>query len=211
MDEAAREHPNQPCVDRAEEQLAGFGALAGAGHVLQDPADLACRVVRVGKKPGLCLNHGLDLLVSADLVDHLRRAAALPHNRVVHGLPRCRVPDYGGLPLVVDADGVNVVGVQAVLGHQLRQAPELREEDLLRVVLDPSGLWEDLLKRPLDHVDHMARAVDEDRARARGSLVERDDVASAHLRPTFPSSHVATSTKTSARRSSFNISCLMLW
>jgi hypothetical protein len=49
--------------------------------------------------------------------------------------------------------------------EELGERPDLREEDVLRVVLDPSRMREDLLERPLHAVDHAPLAVDEHGAR----------------------------------------------
>ena len=49
-DAAAGQLPDQPAVDGAEQQLAGFGALLRAGHAVQQPADLGAREVRVDQQ-----------------------------------------------------------------------------------------------------------------------------------------------------------------
>ena len=174
--QAAREHPDKPRVHRAKEQLARLRALARAGDVLQNPGDLAGREVRVGQKAGLGAHHLAHLLSPADPLDHICRAPALPHDGVAHGRARRRIPDDGGLALVVDADGGHVGRGEPVARDELRAAAQLREENLLRVVLDPAGLRENLLEGALDDVDHAAGAVDQRRARRRGPLVQRNDV-----------------------------------
>ena len=161
MHEPAREHPDEPGVDGAEEQLARLRAFAGARDVPEDPRDLARREVRVRDQAGLRPDAPADLGGPADLVDDGRRAPALPHDGVVDRLPRGGVPDDGGLALVVDADRVDLRGGEVVFVEELGERPDLREEDVLRVVLDPSRMREDLLERPLHAVDHAPLAVDE--------------------------------------------------
>jgi hypothetical protein len=76
------------------------------------------------------------------------------------GLP---VPEDGGLPLVGDADGGKVVGVNARLGNDLHHHGVLGGPDLHSVVLHPTlmgiKLGEFLLTDPND----VLRLVKEDR------------------------------------------------
>ena len=199
MHEPAGEHPNQPGVHRAKEQLAALGTLARTGHVVEDPRDLARGEVRVGQQTGLGLDLGSHLGVAAELVDHGGSAAALPHDGVGHRLARGGVPHDGGLALVVDADACDVLGTQAMALQQLGQTAQLREQNLLRVMLDPAWLGVDLRELALHHVDHLAVVVDQHRTRRRGALVERHHIARlacrfAHLR--YPSIQLTTSSKT---------------
>ena len=43
MDLAARQLPDEPRLDRAEQQLAALGTLARAGDVFEQPVDLRAR------------------------------------------------------------------------------------------------------------------------------------------------------------------------
>jgi len=215
--EATREHPYEPGVHGAEEQLACIRPLAGAGDVSQDPRDLAGREVRIGEKSRLGANPIADLGRPADLVDERRRAPALPYDGVIDGLACGGIPHDGGLALVVDADGINLRRRETVPVHEFGERADLREEDVLRVVLDPAGLWEDLLERSLHAVDHASLVVDEHGARGGRPLVERDDeplVSGGHgysspLLSTWASSHEATSPYTRAWPVSFRISWRM--
>ena len=121
--QAAGQDPDKPGVHGAKQKLTGLGALAGAGDVAQDPADLAGREVGVGEKTGL----GTDLLGNlgraAQLFYQIGAAAALPHDGVHHGGAGGGVPHNGGLALVVDTNRVDVLGGQPALGNKLGQAP----------------------------------------------------------------------------------------
>lgn len=214
VDEAAREHPDKPRVHGAKEQLAGLGPLPRSGHVLKDPGDLACREVRIRQKARLGPHHLAHLGGSAHPLHQLGGAPALPHDGVADRGARRRVPHHGGLALVVYANGVYVLRPKPVPCQKLGQAPKLREENLLGIVLHPAGLGEYLLEGPLHAVDHTAAPVYEHGPRARGSLVKRyDALLSAHaLPPPFPrcwSSQPQTSPKTRAWSFSFKISCRM--
>ena len=80
-------------------------------------------------------------------------APVLPDNGVVDGLAGAPVPDHGRLALVGDADRGDVPGSEARLGQRLARDLELGRPNLLRVMLDPPGLGEDLAKLLLGHGD----------------------------------------------------------
>ena len=117
VDVAVRQLPDQPGVDRAEEQLASLSPLACAGHVVQQPFDLRAGEIRVRHETRL----GADLIAPArldDAVDDVGGAAALPDDGVGDRLAGGLVPDHGRLALVGDADGGNVCGRDAELAHR---------------------------------------------------------------------------------------------
>ena len=174
--QASCEHPHKPGVNGAKEQFSRLGALAGTGHAVKDPANLAGREVRVGEKACLPLDHLTRLRRSAELLHEVCRATTLPDNGVVDGLSGGGVPHDGGLALVVDTYGVDVCCGETALGEKLCERAKLRVENVLRVVLNPARLGEDLLEGSLHAVDHAALAVDEHGAAGGGALVERDDV-----------------------------------
>ena len=72
------------------------------------------------------------------LVHEVRRAAALPDDGVVDGTAGVPVPQHGGLPLVGNADGGEVPGIHAGLGHHLHHDRVLGGPDLHGVVLHPA-------------------------------------------------------------------------
>jgi hypothetical protein len=56
---AARQLPDQPAVDGAEGELAGFGPLPRALDVVEEPGELGAREIRVEQKARLLLHHRL--------------------------------------------------------------------------------------------------------------------------------------------------------
>jgi len=75
------------------------------------------------------------------------------------GLP---VPEHGGLPLVGDADRVNVAGFEAALVDRFLRDARLRGPDLLGIVLDEAGGGEVLCELPLGR-------------RSNGAVIVKDD------------------------------------
>ena len=184
---ALGERPDEPRVDGAEGQLAGFGVFARAFHVVEDPLDLAGGEVGVGHEARLVGDDARRLRIGRQLVDDGGRAAALPHDGVAHGPARLAVPHDGGLALVRDADAVDVLCAQVVRHQKLGERAQLRRQDVARVVLHPAGLGVDLRERVLHRIDDASVRVDEHGARRGGTLVERYDVlwhACSSIQPT---------------------------
>ena len=82
----------------------------------------------------------------------------------------------GGLPLVGDADGGDLLGVDVGAVHRLRQGPLLRGPDLHGVMLHPAGLGIDLVEGILGPGDDISRPVEQDGTGAGGALVQGDHI-----------------------------------
>ena len=134
---AARQVVDEPSVDGSEHELAGIGRRAGAVHVVEDPFDLGSREIRIGHEAGLVADD-VGHAVRDEGIRDLGRAAALPHNGVVHGQTGIAVPHHGGLALVGDADGGDAVGMDAALELNLHHDRDLGGQDLHGILLDPA-------------------------------------------------------------------------
>ena len=167
--------PDQPGVNVAEEQLAPLRLCPGSGHMVQNPANLGGGEVGVQHHAAFAA----DLLRPAlgrQLVAELGRAAALPHNGVVHRLAGGLVPDHGGLPLVGNANGGHVPGGGADLQQRLLGHTNLAGPDLHGVVFHPARLGEKLGELLLRHAANAAGLVKQDAAGTGGALVQRHDI-----------------------------------
>ena len=131
--------PHQPGVYGAEQQLAVHRLLAGPFHVVQDPLHLGAGEVGVQHQAGI-FAHVLFQAAGLELFTDGRGAAALPDDGVVDGLAGGFLPDNGGFTLVGDADGGDLLAVQAALGQHLGEDGGLGRPDLHGVVLDPARL-----------------------------------------------------------------------
>jgi hypothetical protein len=143
--------------------------------VLEDPGDLAAREVGVDDQAG-ALAHQRLVPVGLQPVAELRGAAVLPDDRVVQiGWPVSRsqttvVSRWLVMPMAATSRG------RPGRGRAPRPPRDLRGPDLLRVVLDPAGLREDLRELLLGDRRRCAVVVEEDGAGAGRALIEGEDV-----------------------------------
>jgi hypothetical protein len=179
MDPGPGELPQEPRIDRAEDEPALPRGLARAVDVLEDPVHLRAAEIGVEHEPRLRRDRGFEPLRS-QCIARGSGAPVLPHDRVADRLAGDAVPDERRFALVRNADRRDVRRPQARARHRFGRDCELRGPDLVRVVLDPSGLREDLLELLLGNRDDAAAAIEDDRARARRSLVEREDAGQAN-------------------------------
>ena len=169
--DAPRHVPQDPGVRVAEQQIAGLGALARPFDVVQDPLDLGAGEVG-GQPQAADLAEAVRPLVAPELLDHLRGAHVLPDDRVVDGLSGVLVPHDGGLALVGDADGGQLVAVDLRLAQGLGDDRARGVPDLEGVVLDPPRVGEDLGELLLADGDDLAGVVEDDGAGGGRALVD---------------------------------------
>ena len=172
MDLAAGELPDKPGIHGAEAEFSGLGLLAGAGHVVQDPADLGAGEVGVDDEARLLAD---EISLVPQGVAELGGAAVLPDDGVVHGLAGFRVPDDGGFPLVGNADAGDVQAVDAHFGDGLGDDGRLGRPDFHRVVLHPARFREILGELHLRGGADIAFMVENDRPGGTGPLVQGQD------------------------------------
>lgn len=167
---AARELPHQPAVDGAEGELAARGAFAGTVHVVEDPAQLGAREIRIDHQPGALAHLVLQALGAQPLADRLG-AAVLPDDGIEDGAAGGAFPHHGGLALVGDAERGHVGGAQPGLFERGAAGGELAAPDVERIVLDPAGLRKMLRKLLLGAGDDLAGAVEHDGTRTGRALL----------------------------------------
>ena len=173
---AAGELPDQPGFHGAEEQLAPPGPLPDAGDVLQNPAQLGSGKVGVDDQAGFAAV-GLRQALGLEAVAVLAGAAALPDDGPGNRLAGELVPDDGGFPLIGDADGGDVGGRGADVGHGQPGHLQLGGPDLVGVMLHPAGLGEILGEFLLGHGAHLAPLIKQNTAVGRGTCVQRHNVS----------------------------------
>ena len=177
---SAGEPPDEERVDGAEGDLARLRPLAQAGDGVEQVLHLGAREVRVEHEAGAVAEEVLQAVRAQGVADR-RGHAALPDDRVADRPARGALPEDHGLPLVGDADGGDVGG-RHPRGREARARDrELRGPDRLRVVLDVARLREELRVLLLRHRHRASVAAEEDRARGRRPLVERQNVFHARI------------------------------
>src|SRR5699024_8973048 len=165
--------PDHPGVDRAEGQLSAFCALAGTVDVVQDPADFRRRKVRRRRQASAFLDE-LPLLLG-ERVDEVGGAGVLPNDGVVDRLAGGTVPDHRGFTLIGDTDGRDFLRGDVLGGSRVGDDAADVEPDLLRVVLHPARVREDLLVWQLAAARDLPATVENDAARGGRPLVDGED------------------------------------
>ena len=167
--------PDEPRVDRPEEELALLGPRPGSRNVVEDPLDLRRAEVRVDDQARF-RSDVFRLSLGLQAVAVLRGPAVLPHDGVVDRFLGLHVPDDGRLALVRDADAGDVESVDVDRGDRLGDDRSLRSPDFVGIVFHPAGFGEVLRKFTLSHGTDLPLAVENDGPRAARSLVQRQDV-----------------------------------
>jgi len=179
------EPPQQEGIDITEQHLARFRPLARAGEMVQQPADFQRAEIGGERQPGLGAE-AAGAALARELGDVLVHARILPDQRVGQRLAGLAIPQDGGLALVGDAQRRQVAGVQAALRHGLGDHLAGPQPDLVRIVLHPSGLRIDLPVLPLRAGDDSPGAVEDQKARAGGALIDRSNEVRHAILPWDP-------------------------
>ena len=151
--------------------------------MVQNPLQLGGGEVGVDEQAGMLANVagkfpvGLQLLTQGTVRRHCH-TMALPHRPA-----GVFVPDHGGLPLVGDADGCQLVGGHPGFGQHLSEDGVLGGPDLHGVLLHPAWLGVDLGQLPLGRAHDILLPVKEDAPAAGGPLVQSRDIALHRRRP----------------------------
>ena len=112
-------------------------ALAGAGHVVEDPAQLGGGEIRIDQQPGARADIGL-VAGGLEFGTVVGGTTILPDDGRVDQVAAGGVPDQRGLALVGDADGGDVGRAQALAGERVATDLEGGQPDFLAVVLHPA-------------------------------------------------------------------------
>src|SRR5262249_50250106 len=144
-----------------------------------NPLHLRAAEVGVGHEARPRL-HELTEALAAELVATRGRAPALPDDRRMNGTAGVSLPDERCLALVRDAERGDFGRGGSGRGDRVAGGPELALPDLGRIVSDPAGLRIDLAEIARAARHDPARAIEQERLRARSSLIESEDVLAAH-------------------------------
>ena len=159
----------QPGIDRAEPQVAGFGKGTGAADIIEKPFRLCSREVRVEQQARPFAEQRFQALVSHFVADRCG-TSVLPDDGV-GDWAAVAVPEERGLALIRDADRGYIVRGCLCLLQRFLSGRQLRLPDLLRVVFNPARLRVYLLERLLGGGNGVPRMVKQDGATGRCPLV----------------------------------------
>ena len=172
---ATAQTPQQEAVDGAEAQFAALGALAGARHAVENPAQLGGGKVGVDQQAGL-LRHPRFVTGGFQPGTVVGGAAVLPDDGRMDRCAGRGIPDDGGLALVGDADGQHLLGPEPLARQHLTTDLEGAQPDLFGVVLDPAILGEVLLELALGTGQVQTLGTEDNGAGAGGALVDGKQV-----------------------------------
>ena len=161
--DATGEVPQHPGVHVAEQQVACLCLGASTLDVVEDPLHLGAGEVG-GQGQTTDVLETIGAFVTSKLVTDLLGTGVLPHNGVIDRVAGVLVPHHGGLALVGDTDGGELVTVDAGLRESLTNDLTHRLPDLDGVVLDPAGTREDLFELLLADRDDLPGVVEDDGA-----------------------------------------------
>ncbi len=169
-----RQIPDQPGVDRSEQNLAISRARSGAGEVLEQPDQFESGEI-ARQRQARSRAQAIRPAVACKPRDKRFRARVHPDDRIAQRRAGRLVPKHGGLALIGDADRREIGPCggsfrQGVVDHRERVSPDLR-----RVMLHPSGLRADLRMLAPGERHDLAGFVKKDEARAGRALIDRAD------------------------------------
>ena len=181
MHAATGDFPKQPCIHRAERELAARGGSAGAGSVVEQPCEFGRREIGIEAQPGFLRDERFGTF-GAEANTGIGGAAILPHDGTVNGFVGAAIPEQRGLALVGDADGGEISGGYFCPGERLGGAISLGVPEILGLMLNPAGLRIMLRKFALRGGDGVAVEVEDEGARRSRALVERQEITTGHER-----------------------------
>ncbi len=161
--------PDQPGIDRTEDQLARLGARAGALHVVKQPGQLGAREIRVQQQPG-AIGHDLFETFGFQCLADVRGAAILPDDGVVNRFSGSAIPDQRCFPLVGYADGRDFDPAGFLDGGATGSGG--RRPEVRGVMFDPAAIWKVLRKLFVRSCDCRHRLVKHYGSRGCGTLID---------------------------------------
>ena len=181
---AAREFPDQPGIDRTEDELALLCSLLCTLDMVEDPADLRAGEIRIDRQARLVANLIHEPLGLERLGDRCG-LAGLPDDGVVDRTARLLVPDHGRLALVRDADAGDVARDETGLLESFLHDSDHRAPDFLSVMLDPARFREVLRELFLRDTDNLGVAVEDDGTVGRRTCIKSHYILLCHVKNLF--------------------------
>ena len=163
MDIAARQIPDQPAVNRSEQQPSLSGKFPASRDMVKDPLQLCGRKIRVRNQSGL-LPDSVSKPILNQLLHDRSCPPALPDDRIVDRFSGIPVPYNRCLALICDTDRRNIFRTCSDPAHGLRRNTDLSRPDLHRILLDPARVRINLLKLTLNERADLSLSVKENAA-----------------------------------------------
>ena len=103
-------HPDEPCVYGSEAEFSFLSLLTRSFHIVKDPSDLCGAEICIDDESGLAADK-VCAAVLLKAVAVFRCPSVLPYDGIVDRGSGFCIPYDGGLTLVGDADGCDILSV----------------------------------------------------------------------------------------------------
>ena len=163
-----RQFPENPGVHCAKQQFSSIRTAAIRIHLIENPGQLRCWKISVNDQACFFQQFAFPF-AALDVLAQIRCTAALPNNGVVHWLSCHFIPHNGGLALVRDTNGFDIIRMNVGNGQQLLQNTKGRSPQFHRIFFHPAWLWIILTDFLLTHSNDGLRMVKRNRACTGGS------------------------------------------
>src|SRR5680860_789815 len=152
--------PDQETVYRAKGDPPGFGPLAQACNIVEQPCYLGAGKIRVKQQSGFC-PECFFMAGFFQFFTQLSAAPVLPDNCLVHRLAAVAIPQNKCFALVGNANGGDVTCADFRSANSLLAGGNNARPNFFRVMLDPAGFWKILGKLLLPDTDNVLALVED--------------------------------------------------
>ena len=163
--------PGQKRVDVTKHHIASFGSFARPGHIVKNPAHFGAG--EEGRQWQAALfTEAILAAVAREFRNNLVGTRILPDDRVIHCAAGLLVPDHGCFALVGDTDSSYVINIDTALAERSADHLGGTAANLIRVMLDPTRLRENLLVFLLVEADDIAGVIENHTTRTCRALID---------------------------------------
>jgi hypothetical protein len=191
VDTASGQSPEQERIDGAERELASLGFRPCTRHVIEQPADLGGREVRINQQPGAFADQ-LFGTIGQKACTGVSRAPILPHDRPMDRATGAALPNNHRLALVGDANSGEIARSQPGACESLLDHRDGPGPDLFRIVLDLTRRGEMLRELALSKPAYLQPSIEDDGPRRGRSLVDGEYITGHEELPTIDSPTAST-------------------
>ena len=180
MSFAAREFPDEPAVNRTENQVASFSFCSCTFNVIENPFDFRAGEISINDKTRLLLelvNQAFFLEVFADR----SRLTGLPYDCVINRTARVLIPNNSGFALVRDTDCCDIAGSKTGLLKSFLHNCRHAAPDLICIMLNPARVREILREFLLGNTNDFGVLVEDDCSVARSTCIQRHYILFSHF------------------------------
>ena len=167
--------PQQPGIHGSEQQLPFFRTRLSTLHMIQYPANLTGREIRIQKQTGFFANHPLQPLLLQLLAIGVR-LTGLPDDDEIYRLTALLIPDNCRLSLIGDADGSHLGIPYTGFGQHLKHHTDGTCPYIVCVLFHPARMRIIIFQLLLRYSDDVAGFIKQNGAGTGRSLINRHNI-----------------------------------